>query len=237
MIVCPQCGKSFPEDESFCASCGYAASKVEPPTTNDATNPYAVGTQLPDSPMPSDLEPRDVPSNVFKAVYQCFNDGGFDGRSSRTEFWFWFFHFLGAVVIPLGVEVLFFYTLSVDVPTTGFVAICFSLIWGAICFIPSLSLCVRRFHDVNLPGIPAYILFLDIALFVLRWCYGLPWRVSKFVETLILIAFPLVAGICLLAILIVALLPGTKGPNRYGPQPINRAAVAEGEAKDNEVSQ
>ena len=213
MIVCPQCGKSFPEGETRCASCGYAAPKVEPPrlesTPDDVANPL----------MPSDLEPRDVPSNVFKAVYMCFNDGGFDGRSSRTEFWFWFFLLLGAVVIPLGVEVFFFYTLGVDVPTTGFVAICFSLIWGAICFIPSLSLCVRRFQDVGVSGVP-FAFLLCLAPFSIIAAY-----LTK--DILFIKVFFAILGTLLLFVVIVALIPGTDGVNRYGPKPRKRQKTSD----------
>ena len=215
MIVCPQCGKSLPEGEAFCASCGCAAPKVEPTTLesppDDVANPL----------MPSDLEPRDVPSNVFKAVYMCFNDGGFDGRSSRTEFWFWFFLLLGAVVIPLGVEVFFFYTLGVDVPTTGFVAICFSLIWGAICFIPSLSLCVRRFQDVGVSGVP-FAFLLCLAPFSIIAAY-----LTK--DILFIKVFFAILGILLLFVIVVALIPGTKRANKYGPPPEKRRPKTENE--------
>ena len=241
MIVCPQCGKSFPESEAFCGFCGCAAPKVEPPppksTPDETSNPYAVGARTTNSSLPRDSESRDVPSDTIGAIKLCFKQGGVKGRSSRAEFWFWFLFVFWTVVCPIVGVVLTEWDSPDGGSGPGFLIILAAFLWGIVCAGPSLTVTVRRFHDVNLAAIPAYILLLDIVLFVLLWYYGLPWRVSKIVATLILIAFPLVAGICLLAILIVALLPGTKGLNRYGPQPINRAAVAGGEAKDNEVSQ
>ncbi len=165
----------------------------------------------------------------------CFKQGGVKGRSSREEFCFWILFILGTVVCPIALGT------SASVGLFVFAA----SLWGIVCSGPTFTLTVRRFHDVNLHGIPAYILLLDfvllslisIALFISDYCDLNLKRWSDFVETLIFVAFPLVAGICLLAILTVALIPGTKGENKYGPPPVKRETTAEDKTHDSEVSQ
>ncbi|MBR6388149.1 MAG: hypothetical protein IKS14_07830, partial [Thermoguttaceae bacterium] len=109
MIVCPQCGGSFPEDDAFCPSCGCAAPKVGSPSPDAATNPYAVGTQTPNPLMPSDVEPRDVPSGMVAALKMCFKERNLKNRSSRAEFWFLIAWNILTVVLPffLILELLF----------------------------------------------------------------------------------------------------------------------------------
>ena len=231
MIVCPQCGKSFPEDEAFCASCGYAASKVEPPTTNDATNPYAVGTQLPDSPMPSDVEPRDVPSGMVAALKMCFKERNLKNRSSRAEFWFLIAWNILTVVLPffLILELLFGGYPNPDEWSIVWIP----LIWGFVLAIPTFGVTIRRFHDVNLPGISAYafLALLGLGLIV----DYLAEEIFGFYDGIFILGCCLL--ICLFTILIVALIPGMKGPNRYGPPPVKRKTTAKDKTQNDEVAQ
>lgn len=239
MIVCPQCGKETVSNSRYCASCGCAAPKVEPPTTDDATNPYAVETQSSDSPMPSDVEPRDVPSGMVAALKMCFKERSLKDRSSRAEFWLFIAWDFFTVFLP--VFIILAPAIDSYPSDEGLLIAWTALVWGIVLAVPSFGVTVRRFHDVNLPGIPAYILLLEIALFSLI-CFSFRYYnltlkyVSDFVRTIIVVVFPLVAGICLLAILIVALIPGTKCDNNYGPPPRKREATTEDKTHDSEVS-
>lgn len=63
----------------------------------------------------------------------------FDGRASRSEFWYWnlFITLLlvgGAIVASAGI-------------LPGLVKL-----WGLVVFLPSLTVCVRRLHDIDRTG-------------------------------------------------------------------------------------
>ncbi len=234
MIVCPQCGKSFPEDESFCASCGYAAPKVGSPSPDAATNPYAVGTQTTNSPASYDGIAREVPDGFWEAVKTCFRRGGVKGRASRSEFWRWILFVFLTVVLPISGGVFFNSTLVWRmgfVPKTaavllvaGAVVILAGIVWGIVCAGPTFTVTVRRFHDVGLPGFPPYLFLIDLALLAVAIAFG---SVVDPISVVVPIIFLVFLAALLLFVFVVSLLPGTKGENKYGPPPINRAAVAE----------
>ena len=230
MIVCPQCGGSFPESETFCRFCGYAAPKVESPTTDttpdDAANPNALLT--------SETEARDVPSNILAAIKMRVVRGGLKGRSSRVEFWPWI---LLVLILWFSTPTLAttFLRLVNGAPLAG-------VFWKAFLYLGefleivalllTFTLCVRRFHDVGLVGITAYIfLVLEVVclLFgVFPSIYDLqPVYVRRGVAGGLLISG--------FAILIVGLIPGTKGPNQYGPPPVKREASQENDAQNSEA--
>lgn len=222
MTVCPHCGKSFPEGETFCRFCGCAAPEVEPATpdttSDDAANPYAVGART--TNRSNKPEARVVPSNMLAAVKTSFARCGSKGRSSRAEFWYWILFLFLTVFCP--------YVLSVmsaigkdafsDLDAGVFI---FANLWALICAIPTLTLAVRRFHDANISGTPLYMLFSLIVVcpVVLYYREG---GYFGFVESPLVGRFFFIAATCLLAVLVVALKPGTKGENKYGPPPVKR---------------
>jgi hypothetical protein len=67
--------------------------------------------------------------------------------------------------------------------------------------IPGIALFIRRLHDINQTG----------------WIY-LGLVAANFVPVL-----NMIAGI---AAIVIACIPGTKGPNKYGPDPLNPTAGA-----------
>ena len=243
MIICPQCGGSFPESETFCPSCGYAAPEVESPTTDttpdDAANPNAVGARTTNALLTSETEARDVPSNILAAIKMCVVRGGLKGRSSRAEFWSW--------IIFVFILLLFVLTLELTevsrVETTPQENAFWEAFWnlagfsGIVVLLLTFTLSVRRFHDVNFIGIPAYIfLFLSVVciLCILPDCFFYLFDLLSLYGRRTVLCGLLIS---FFAILIVALIPGTKGPNRYGPPPVKRKTSQRGQTQNGEVSQ
>lgn len=135
------------------------------------------------------------------AVNTCLRQkyATFSGRASRSEYW-WFG--LAYVLFILAAAVLFFLVNG----ATGFgndsgISVLGGLI-GAVAaigylalIIPSIAVTVRRFHDYNLSG----------------W-----WVLAG----LVLSALPVVGWIAAIAMCVVAVLKGTDGDNRFGPDPL-----------------
>ena len=239
MIVCPQCGKSFPESETFCRFCGSAAPKVESPTADTApdgaANPYAVGARTTNALLTSETEARDVPSNILAAIKMCVVHGGLKGRSSRVEFWCWllFVFLLGLSALTLEL------TLSYCVESTPQADAFLETFWnlagfpGIVVLLLTFTLSVRRFHDFNFIGIPAYI-FLFLSVVCILAVFSDPLYRLLFLYGIGAVAVGLL--ISFFAILIVGMIPGTKGPNKYGPPPVKRKAPAKDKTQNVEVA-
>lgn len=135
---------------------------------------------------------------VLKQKYATFS-----GRASRSEYW-WFmlFYFLALVALGFLAGVLAFATSGGGAasPVSYAVVICGLAILAV--FLPLISLTVRRFHDRNISG------WWYLALFVLGFV-------------------PYVGIVVGFAILVISVLPGTEGPNKFGPDPLRPEARAE----------
>ena len=128
------------------------------------------------------------------------NYSNFSGRAARPEFW-WFALAASVVSVVVG-----------WIPVIGWIVVlALSLL--------SLAVAVRRLHDTDRPGwwiIPPYaisivgfpivIILIFTDLWVLVFLFGLLWGFIA-----------LAAGI---ALLVVLAQPGTSGPNKYGPDPL-----------------
>ncbi|WFL76469.1 DUF805 domain-containing protein [Altererythrobacter arenosus] len=130
----------------------------------------------------------------------------FQGRSRRKEYWL--FTLLNVVVI-MGL-------LLVSLGGAGLAAVAdpdasemetmgaifggglgiLVLLWVLAVFIPSIAVTVRRFHDRDMSG----------------W-----WYLGFLVGGMI----PYIGFIVSIALLVIMALPGTPGPNRFGPDPKN----------------
>ncbi len=75
-------------------------------------------------------------------------------------------------------------------------------LWWLAMLVPSIALNVRRLHDRDMSG----------------W-----WYLGVFIGSLI----PLIGVVVGLAYLVLMFLPGTPGPNRFGPDPKDPSAGAE----------
>jgi uncharacterized membrane protein YhaH (DUF805 family) len=144
--------------------------------------------------------------NIRRTALNTFN---FTGRARRTEAAYWWL----TVAVAMLVGVL----AAVALPAAAQLPAVYAM--AALFGIPSVALFVRRVHDQDRTGWWALLLLVsfvlghalnmletdksfsaavdDLAIETLRWSdYGLTF-----------------------AVLVLYVLPGSKGPNRYGPDP------------------
>ncbi len=126
----------------------------------------------------------------------------FQGRSMRSEFW-WvaLFNFIVIVVLgglAFGLGGNFD---TGDMNPIGMVLIGVLGLYYLAIIIPSIALFVRRLHDINQTG----------------WIY---------LGLIVASVIPVIGFIASIAMIVIACIPGTKGPNKYGPDPTNPGAGA-----------
>ena len=89
-----------------------------------------------------------------------------------------------------------------------------TVVWLAL-LVPTLAIIVRRLHDVDRSGwlilVPIVPAFLMASLFYLFWPLG--------------VVFALATVACAAYLIYLSVLPGTPGPNQYGPDPKATAAA------------
>jgi len=136
---------------------------------------------------------------VLKQKYATFS-----GRASRSEYW-WFVLFYVLALFPIAIlagilAILFSGGLGAASPAS-FAVVAWLLFTLAI-LLSVISLQVRRFHDRNISG----------------WWY-LALVVLSFVPYAALVTVP--------AIIVISVLPGTEGPNKFGTDPLRPERSAE----------
>ena len=153
----------------------------------------------------------------------------FSGRSRRMEYWMWFV-FLVLLYIAFWVLAMVIggAALMTGDPRAAMAAGGGMLIIGALFFlvwlallIPGIAVGVRRLHDTDRTG---WWLLAPIAPYILVWI-GAAMAISGStgiggILSLIGMLGAVVLGITLIVFMF---LDGTKGPNRYGPDPKGRA--------------
>ncbi len=144
----------------------------------------------------------------------------FSGRAQRSEYW-WFFLFTFAISVVLGIIAAFASALQ-------FLEWVFSL----AVLLPSLAVTARRLHDTNRS---AWWLLIWLGI-ILGWIIGfIAIAISVAIDDPELLeaepeewagafAFIIIWGVVSVAggitMLILCALPGSRGPNRYGPDPL-----------------
>ncbi|GAA4644376.1 hypothetical protein GCM10023115_23360 [Pontixanthobacter gangjinensis] len=137
-----------------------------------------------------------------------------EGRSGRQEFWMFF---LFNILVVLGLVLLVFLFaggLSSLDPTSalmgtmagagvGFAVLLIIPVyaWAILTGVASTAVSIRRLHDMNLTG----------------WLY---------LVYLILMVIPLLNFLVFIGFYVVMALPGTKGPNKYGEDPIDPVSAS-----------
>lgn len=142
----------------------------------------------------------------------------FSGRAPRAEYW-WFYlaYILLAVLLQIlsSIHALF-----------GLLGILYLAL-----IIPMLAVGVRRLHDINRTG---WWLLAPFVPYLIGFAIAAPALLSSGGNVLAAQAglgsaaiFFLIGGILAIVLLVFTVLPGTKGPNRYGPDPYEEQNLGE----------
>ncbi|WP_343315646.1 DUF805 domain-containing protein [Brucella sp. BE17] len=128
----------------------------------------------------------------------------FSGRASRSEYW-WFQLFYWLVLLGFGL--IFGVLMALFDRGQGFSSVYLIAVVPAAIFIlalivPVIAVQIRRFHDYNLSG----------------WWYLL----------LVVLGFiPYVGILASIAVVVISVLKGTDGPNKFGADPLRPEATAD----------
>jgi uncharacterized membrane protein YhaH (DUF805 family) len=134
------------------------------------------------------------------AVRTCLSQkyATFSGRASRSEYW-WFQLFI--FLVYMVIVAILFATMDMDQVGQGdfggispIVIILFGIFALGV-FLPSIAAVVRRLHDRDMSG----------------W-----WYLGAILAGFI----PFVGIVASIALLVILILKGTDGPNRFGPDPL-----------------
>lgn len=139
------------------------------------------------------------------------------GRASRKEYWLFMLVAVAAAMLFLGV--------TIYLKTMAFFWV--YAVWIAICLIPSLSVAIRRLHDINLSGWWIAVIFALSSGMEIAWAAPSVdrWLVASFSVDMWIVSTT-VAVIINIAWLAAMLWKGTKGDNRFGPPPAGKAPEA-----------
>ncbi len=157
----------------------------------------------------------------------------FNGRSRRMEFWMyqlglWILNIvLGVIVMMVGAASMA--SASADNPGAGIVGMMAGMgvlsivfvVLGLGLLIPSIAVAVRRLHDTNRSG---FWLLLPIGLYIAIIAMAMMAAAanSSAMGAIVLIVWLLFMASAIM-LLVFYCLPGTPGPNKYGPDPLGGA--------------
>ena len=143
-----------------------------------------------------------------ESINTCFRQkyATFSGRASRSEYWwftlaYWLILIVSVVLVLLvGGGLQYFAGANGSTNDGPPVLVIIFMVLAAILFLamllPSIAVLIRRFHDVGISG----------------W-----WYLAIIVVGMV----PVIGTLIQFAPLVIALLKGTDGPNKYGPDPKN----------------
>jgi uncharacterized membrane protein YhaH (DUF805 family) len=149
----------------------------------------------------------------------------FSGRSRRKEFWM--FQLLNVIVVLIGYALMLggggmsalAGAAAMNDPTMAngqlaevsfgpvfWIGIIVLAVWGLGTLIPGIALAVRRLHDRDMSG----------------W-YLLGFIVAVIILSMIPVLGTIVVFVLEIGWIVLMALPGTPGPNKYGPDPLGQA--------------
>jgi len=217
--VCANCGAdqirrpsatpSFGKARGF----GRAQSAAEPTQGGDTSQQRQ--KQQDSAPYPSDRAARhaDTVASDFHvdsfsgAILSCFlKYATFRGRANRAEFWYFnLFLFITGFVLSI-----------VDASMQAPMSITLNWIWSLATLIPFYAVSVRRMHDQDKSG---FFVLLALAGLILLFAGAIFLLYAKTENIGSDFGYAMLFFGCALILwqLVLYCLPGTEGPNRYGP--------------------
>ena len=206
---CPTCDRNNSADSQFCGGCGASLS------VSTARGIEMAASELPKVGLPQ----------AIKLGFK--NYANFSARATRAEYWWWvLFAVVPQIILCVGVVSFSFTTfLGVDLSTTLILYMIY-LIWTAAFLVPSLTVSIRRLHDVGKSGWEG--LKVDLALGVSIGVFGIAVIIaitfgtsgSGIIPILIMLILGF-SGIIAATVWWIVLLgrQGEAGPNKHGPDP------------------
>jgi len=152
----------------------------------------------------------------------------FSGRARRLEYWLFQLFQLLVYVTVVGIVIgsLATHTFSGSLGILGF-----AVLFALGCFLPNLAVATRRLHDC---GRSAWwlMLYAPAILSAGNGLHALQSLGAGDSQALAAAAaqsglLGLIGNLCNLVIFVMMLLPGTRGSNRFGPDPKGRGEAAE----------
>lgn len=165
---------------------------------------------------------------AVKTVLKKYNV--YDGRASRSEFWWWLLF-----LVIMGFSLVLVQLLIGLIKNNNLNAIFSLLKWMVIC-IPTLSVSVRRLHDLGKTKVLPVISFVALLISDLL-AYAMVSALGQFKRFEGAVSLERSIGlwiveisewvylITMIWVIILALRPGTKGDNRYGPDPLAQQMI------------
>jgi len=229
---CENCGSEISQEASFCLSCGASVKPGKQSKSTAEIKCKSCGEVSPEGSLfcgdcGNNLnenqtgEPKsdsdELPMVEFsEAIGKAFvNYVKFSGRATRAEYW-WF---------VLLTQIIGFISV---IPIAGWLI---SLVGWIVVFIPSISISVRRLHDIGRSGWWLLVWVMTTLPWII-WIVGFITAIGTFEESgkddiwPILTPWLIWAGILTLVNVGVCIWwvvwfvkKGDKGPNRFGPDP------------------
>ena len=180
MNFCPNCGKEWHEHANFCPNWGAPADEIPASGQFNTARIKSQGSTA--SSQASKIEgsesviSKNIPEELDLGLIENFKKcilkkyATFDGRASRSEFWYF-----GAANLLIANGVLFFFAIlgaafsSYKVSEFGIT--CYGL-YSLVVLVPGLAVSVRRVHDINKSGMVLLASFIPIV--------GIIWLSSLF---------------------------------------------------------
>ena len=137
------------------------------------------------------------------------------GRASRSEFWWFYLFCVLLAVICVGIDYV------IGTFEQGIVSGAFWLV-----FTPYWSATIRRLHDINWPGTLGYLGYVGMVFITIAgWLMPSAEQASQDDTDSAMFWFAALPVILLFIVLTIVLLiqnirKGTKGDNRFGPDPL-----------------
>ena len=150
------------------------------------------------------------PIDWAKRPIQKYSD--FTGRAPRAEYWWYTLAVIVAAIVIGIVEGI----LGLD-GTVGPYGL-LSLVFMLALLVPGLAVTARRLHDTNRSG---WWMLIAVVPYALMAVLGIMAATSGSAMGALAVVglFSIVALIGAIALLVFMVLPGTRGPNKYGPDP------------------